>query len=145
MRESAWRSQTFANDGGPLIAFPHELVGHWPGTRSDYDRACDARQPFDFFPAGPGLLVVAGSTDTLLYEVNWLRVGGQADRIPSRGGIRKTHRPRFFCGASLARAVAFRGRPRGLSVGGGGGSVPFGRSSSNSTHDTPSDRASAWT
>jgi hypothetical protein len=77
MRGGAWWSQTFANDGGPLIALPHELVGHWPGTRSDYDRCCDARRPFDFFPAGPGLVVVADSTDTMLYEANWLRVDGQ--------------------------------------------------------------------
>jgi hypothetical protein len=77
MRGRAWWSQTFANDGGPLIALPHELVGHWPGTQSDYDRACDARRPFDFFPVGPGLVVVAASTDTMLYQANWLRVDGQ--------------------------------------------------------------------
>jgi hypothetical protein len=76
MRGVAWWSQTFANDGGPLIALPYELVGYWPGIRSDYDRACDARRPFDFFSTGPGLVVVAGSTDTMLYEANWLRVDG---------------------------------------------------------------------
>jgi hypothetical protein len=76
-RDGAWWSQTFDNDGGPLIALPHELVGHWPGARSDYDRACDARRPFDLLPAGPGLVVVAGSTDTMLYAANWLRVDGQ--------------------------------------------------------------------
>jgi hypothetical protein len=72
-----WWSQTFANDGGPLIALPHELVGHWPGTRNDYDRACDARSPFDFFPAGTGLVVVMTSPDTMIYEANWLRWDGQ--------------------------------------------------------------------
>ena len=77
MHGGVWWSQTFVNDGGPLIALPHELVGHWPGTQNDYDRACDARRPFDFFRAGPGMVVVAGSTDTMLYEANWLRVDGQ--------------------------------------------------------------------
>jgi hypothetical protein len=73
----AWWSQTFVNDGGPLIVLPHELVGHWPGTRNDYDRACDARSPFDFFPAGPGLIVVMTSPDTMIYEASWLRLPGQ--------------------------------------------------------------------
>lgn len=44
MRKRAWWSQTFDKDG-PLIALSHESVGHWPGTRSDYDRARDARRP----------------------------------------------------------------------------------------------------
>lgn len=76
MRGRPWWSQTFANDGGPLIALPHELVGYWPGTRNDYDRACDARCPFDFFPTGPGLVVVMTSPDTMIYEANWLRLAG---------------------------------------------------------------------
>jgi hypothetical protein len=67
MSGRAWWGQTFVNDGGPLIALPHELVGHWPGTRDDYDRACDARTPCDFFPAGPGLVVVLTSPDTMVY------------------------------------------------------------------------------
>ena len=77
MSGEAWRSQTFANDGGPLIAITHELVGHWPGTRNDYDRACDARCPFDFFPAGPGFVVVANGPQTMLYTAYWLRLPGQ--------------------------------------------------------------------
>jgi hypothetical protein len=77
MSMRAWWSQPFVNDGGPLIALPHELVGHWPGTRDDYDRACDARSPFDFFPAGPGLVVVMTSPDTMIYEATWLRLHGQ--------------------------------------------------------------------
>ena len=40
----------------------------------DYQRACNARRPFDFFPAEPGLVIVANSTDTMLYEANWLRM-----------------------------------------------------------------------
>ena len=77
MSGRGWWSQTFVNDGGPLIALPHELVGHWPGTRNDYDRACDARSPFDFFSAGPGLVVIVTSPDTMIYEANWLRLQGQ--------------------------------------------------------------------
>jgi hypothetical protein len=72
-----WWSQTFANDGGPLLALPHELVGHWLGTRNDYDRACDARCPFDFLSAGPGWVVVMTSPGTMIYEANWLRLDGQ--------------------------------------------------------------------
>jgi hypothetical protein len=77
MRGRAWWSQTFINDGGPLIVLAHELVGHWPGTRNDYDRACDARSPFDFFLVGPGFVVVMTSPDTLIYKANWLKQPGQ--------------------------------------------------------------------
>ena len=77
MPRGAWWSQTFVNDGGPLLILPHELVGHWPGSRSDYDRACDARRPFDFFPAGPGFVVVAASTAGPFAHANWLRLADQ--------------------------------------------------------------------
>jgi hypothetical protein len=77
MRGRAWWSQTFVNDGGPLIALPHELIGNWLGTRNDYDRACDAHSPFDFLPAGSGLVVIVTSPDTMIYEANWLRIRGQ--------------------------------------------------------------------
>ncbi len=77
MSRVAWWSQTFCNDGGPLIVLPHELVGFWPGTQADYDRACDARRPFDLFRAGPGVVIVASGPDTMIYEANWLRLPGQ--------------------------------------------------------------------
>ncbi len=77
MSNGTWWSQTFDNDGGPLIALPHELVGAWHGTQSDYDRACDARCPFDFFRTGSGLVLVVTSPDTMIYEANWLRLKGQ--------------------------------------------------------------------
>jgi hypothetical protein len=77
MRTRAWWSQTFANDGGPLLALPHELVSYWPGTRNDYERACEAHCPFDLFNAGPGWVVVVTSPDTMIYEANWLRLAGQ--------------------------------------------------------------------
>jgi hypothetical protein len=54
MNGRAWWSQTFVNDGGPLIAMPHELVGHWLGTRGDYDRACDAAPRSTSSPLGQG-------------------------------------------------------------------------------------------
>src|SRR5262249_44103911 len=77
MSDRAWWSQTFVNDGGPLLALPHELVGHWPGTRDGYDRAGVARAPFDCFPAGTGLVVIVTSPDTMIYEANWLRLHDQ--------------------------------------------------------------------
>jgi hypothetical protein len=73
MPSAVWCSQTFANDGGPLIVLPHELLGHWKGTQSDYDRCCDARYPFDFFPVGEGIAVVVSGPDGLVYEAHWLR------------------------------------------------------------------------
>jgi hypothetical protein len=78
MSSHAWWSQTFTNDGGPLIVLPHELLGYWTGTRSDYDRACDARYPFDFFPVGPGFGVIVSGPDGMVYQANWLRVPGRA-------------------------------------------------------------------
>jgi hypothetical protein len=54
------------------------FFGHWPGTQSNYEKACDARSPFDFFRAGSGLMVVMTSPNTMIYEANWLRVPGQS-------------------------------------------------------------------
>jgi hypothetical protein len=81
MPRRAWRSQDFDNDGGPLIVLPHELLGHWSGFQSDYERCIDARYPFDFFAVGPGLGVVVNGPDGVVYTAQWLRYAGQPDVI----------------------------------------------------------------
>jgi hypothetical protein len=76
-----WQSQVFVNDGGPLLLLlPHELLGHWEGTQGDYERACDARYPFDFFPVGPGFGVIVSGLGGMVYDAYWLR-------LPRRPGV----------------------------------------------------------
>ena len=74
MATATWWGQPFVNDGGPLILLPYDAAQFWAGTQADYDAACDARRPFDVLPAGPAAVVVAGSTDTMLYSANWARL-----------------------------------------------------------------------
>ena len=72
-----WFSQTFANEGGPLLVLPHEWAGHWNGTADEYRRACDARRPFDMLKVDGRPVLVASSDEQKLHTANWLRVDDQ--------------------------------------------------------------------
>jgi hypothetical protein len=74
----------FANDGGPLIVLPRELLDSWHGTDGrpvrkdlpfgpDYVRACDARYPAALLKVGRGFGVVIGSQDHVS-AAQWLRL-----------------------------------------------------------------------
>lgn len=86
-------STWFANDGGPLIVLPRELLAYWDGTDppsdgriiiprnsgfdfagTDYGRACDAEAEgwATVLAVGPGFGVVVGAQDDA-QGVFWLR------------------------------------------------------------------------
>jgi hypothetical protein len=82
-RRAAW-GMTFANDGGPLIVLPRELLDSWKGTDGrpvrddlpfgpDYVRACDAPYPAALLKVGPGFGLVIGSQDHV-GTAQWLRL-----------------------------------------------------------------------
>ncbi len=77
-------STTFANDGGPLIVLPRDLLGYWQGSEGvssrdnfpfgpDYTRACEAAHPVDLLKVGPGFGLVIGSRDHVC-TANWVRL-----------------------------------------------------------------------
>jgi hypothetical protein len=74
----------FANDGGPLIALPREVLEYWKGTDGrpvrkdlsfgpDYVKVCDAPYPAALLKVGPGFGLVFGSQDHVS-PVQWLRL-----------------------------------------------------------------------
>ena len=84
MARRAARGMMFANDGGPLIVLPRELLDSWKGTDGrpvrkdlpfgpDYVRACDAPHPAALLKVGPGLGLVIGSQDHVS-AAQWLRL-----------------------------------------------------------------------
>ena len=93
-------SMWFANDGGPLIILPRELLEYWEGSDrpsagriiettvdefldefagTDYARACAAGGLVSVIPVGPGHGIVLGAEDHA-YGVQWLR-------LPEAAGI----------------------------------------------------------
>ena len=84
--DASW-SLPFANDGGPLIVLPRELLGSWRGIDGepvredfrfgpDYTRACDAAHPAALLEIGAGYGLVIGAQDHVC-EAQWLRVPGE--------------------------------------------------------------------
>jgi hypothetical protein len=80
---AAW-GMPFANDGGPLIVLPREVLEYWKGTDGrpvrkdlpfgpDYVRACDAPYPAALLRVGPGFGLVLGSQDHVS-PAQWLRL-----------------------------------------------------------------------
>jgi hypothetical protein len=80
----------FANDGGPLIVLPRELLDYWHGSEGeparenfpfgpDYARACEATYPADLIKVGPGFGLVVGAQDHV-HPCNWLW-------LPESGGV----------------------------------------------------------
>jgi hypothetical protein len=76
----------FANDGGPLIVLPREVLEYWKGTDGRPDRkdlpfgpdcvrACDAPFPAALLRVGPGFGLVLGSQDHVS-PAQWLRLPG---------------------------------------------------------------------
>jgi hypothetical protein len=74
----------FANDGGPLIVLPRELLRFWKGGEGPpvseefpfgayYARACAAPYPAALVEVGPGVGLVLGSED-IVFPAHWLRV-----------------------------------------------------------------------
>jgi hypothetical protein len=114
-----WWSQTFANDGGPLIALPHELVGHWSGTQLDYDRACDAGSPVELFSVGPGLMVVMTSPDTMIYEANWLRLKGLPGITLVGWDTWSGDRRKWLLARLVRRGLGWRRHPRKMTIASG--------------------------
>ena len=85
VRRAVW-GMMFANDGGPLIVLPRELLDRWKGTDGrpvrkdlpfgpDYVRACDAPYPAGLLKVGPGFGLVIGSQDHVS-AAQWLRLPG---------------------------------------------------------------------
>src|SRR5687767_149537 len=87
-------SPWFANDGGPLIILPRELLGYWEGSDppsngrviettadgcleefagTDYARACAAGGWISIIPVGPGHGIVLGAEEDF-HGVHWLRL-----------------------------------------------------------------------
>jgi Immunity protein 21 len=80
-RRATW-GMRFANDGGPLIVLPREVLEYWKGADGrpvrkdlpfgpDYVRACDAPYPTALLKVGPGFGLVLGSQDHIS-PVQWL-------------------------------------------------------------------------
>ena len=81
MPAALWWSQTFVNDGGPLIALPHESLHHWQGTADEYRQACDARRPFDVFKSSRQPVLIAASEGEMIYVAQWLRLADQPGAV----------------------------------------------------------------
>jgi hypothetical protein len=88
-RRAAW-GIPFANDGGPLIVLPREVLEYWKGADGrpvrkdlpfgpDYVRACDAPFPAALLKVGPGFGFALGSQDHVS-PAQWLR-------LPKAAGI----------------------------------------------------------
>ncbi len=88
-RRAVW-SIGFANDGGPLIVLPRELLRYWHGSDGnpegspfgddvdqpagdDYARACDTAYPAALVKVGPGVGLVLGAHEHA-YPVQWLKL-----------------------------------------------------------------------
>jgi immunity protein 21 of polymorphic toxin system len=74
----------FANDGGPLIVLPRDLLPFWHGTDGlpvsedfpfgpDYARACEADYPASLIDVGPAAGLVIGAQD-IVFPARWLRL-----------------------------------------------------------------------
>ncbi len=87
MVQRAQWSIPFANDGGPLIVLPRELLGDWQGTLGesldesfpfgpDDTRACEAPYPAGLLKVGTGFGLVIGAQDHIV-TAHWLRLPEQ--------------------------------------------------------------------
>src|SRR3954447_25257107 len=89
----------FANDGGPLLVLPVELLPYWEGADepadghiiqtplddqlgelagTDYARACASGSVIAMIAVGPGHGIVLGAGGTEAYGVQWLRLAGSS-------------------------------------------------------------------
>jgi hypothetical protein len=92
MKQRGVWSISFANDGGPLIVLPRELLGDWHGAadkpddfsfsddddaeltfKDDYERACDTAYPAALVKVGSGVGLVIGAQEHA-YPVQWLKL-----------------------------------------------------------------------
>ena len=87
MAMAEW-SIPFANDGGPLIVLPRDLLPCWDGTDGpplteafpfgpDYARACEADYPASLIDVCRGIGLVMGAQDHIC-PATWLRWSGCA-------------------------------------------------------------------